>query len=61
MKKHVALYGIVSGFLLAVMFNNCSPQHVDEGSVDGFSVVQEISFGPCAFTDEMDLFSKTYS
>jgi hypothetical protein len=58
MKKHVALIGIIGGLAMGILFNNCSAEHA--GTTHGFSVVDELSFVPCAFTDEMDLFSRTY-
>lgn len=58
MTKHVALLGIIGGLAVSILFNNCSAEHA--GTTAGFSVVDELSFVPCAFTDEMDLFSKTY-
>ena len=58
MKKHVALLGIIGGLIISVAFNNCSAEHA--GSAEGFSVVDELSFVDCAFTDDMDLFQKTF-
>ncbi len=58
MKKQVALLSIIGGLVVAIAFNNCSPEHA--GSADGFSILQELNFVPCAFPDEKDLFSKTY-
>lgn len=60
MRKHVAFLGIISGLAVALLFNNCSPQHVNDSQADGFSLAQEITFTACAFKDDMDLFTKTY-
>lgn len=57
-RKYIGL-GLISGMLVAVLFNNCSPEHAGNSN-DQFSVLNEVVFNACAFSDEMDLFAKTY-
>ncbi len=62
MKKHVALIGILGGLAVSLLFNNCTAEHNgDFASEEGFSVVGETNFVPCAFKDDMDLFGKTFA
>lgn len=56
-----AFWGITAGLMVAVLFNNCSPEHSGEGlSAMGSNFLSEVSFAPCSFKDEQELYAKTY-
>jgi hypothetical protein len=59
MRRRIVFQIVVAGLMVGSIYNSCTPSH--DGSGGGsFAVLQSLTFAPCSFVDEQDLFSKTY-